>query len=340
MMNRDIIVIGGSSGATAPLKAILGALPGDLPAAVFVVVHIPARSLGLLATVTAAAAHMPVHAARDGMAIAPGNIYLGVPDHHLIVRDGQMRLGRGPRENMARPSIDPLFRSAAAAYGSRVIGVLLSGLLNDGAAGLEAIKRCGGIAIVQDPADAIADEMPLSGMAAASVDLALPSARLGDVLSELVREPAGPRLPVPPEIRLEIDIAAGERIDSDVLRRIADPAALTCPHCSGVLSKVRDAKPLRFRCQVGHAYTAEVVAKEQENAVDEALRVALRIIEERAELVARMAQDGRNSGRPAVADMYDDRAAEYRGYAETIRRAVLLSLPEPESSGSEGAQEE
>lgn len=340
MSNRDIIVIGGSSGATAPLKTILGALPADLPAAVFIVLHIPARSLGLLATVTAAAARLPVHAATEGMVITPGNIYLGVPDHHLIVGEERIRLGRGPRENMARPSIDPLFRSAAAIYGPRVIGVLLSGLLNDGASGLEAIKRCGGMAIVQDPTDAIADEMPLSAMAAVNVDLSVPSARIGDVLSELVHEPAGPRLPIPPEIRLEVDIAAGERIDSDVMRRIADPAPLTCPHCSGVLSTMRDAKPLRFRCQVGHAYTAEVVAKEQENAVDEALRVALRIIEERAELVARMAQDGRASGRRAVAEMYEERAAEYRGYAETVRRAVLLSLPPPELSGNEGAQDE
>ena len=340
MSNRDIIVIGGSSGSTAPLKAILGALPKDLPAAIFIVVHIPARSLGLLATVTAAAANLPVHAATDGMAIMPGNIYLGVPDHHLILGDEHIRLGRGPRENMARPSIDPLFRSAAAVYGSRVIGVLLSGLLNDGASGLEAIKRCGGIALVQDPNDALADEMPLSAMSAVDVDLSIPSARIGDVLSELVLEAAGPRLPVPPEIRLEVDIAAGERIDSDVLRRFADAVPLTCPHCSGVLSQVRGTKPLRFRCQVGHGYTAEAVAKQQENAVDEALRVALRIIEERAELVSRMAADGRSSGRPAVAELYEERAAEYRGYAETIRRAVLLSLPSPEPSGDEGAQEQ
>src|SRR3954471_8567840 len=133
MTNRDIIVIGGSSGATAPLRTILSALPQDLPAAVFIVLHIPARSLGLLATVTSAVAHLPVHAAAEGMTIIPGNIYLGVPDFHLILTDGQIRLGRGPRENMARPSIDPLFRSAAVAYGPRVIGVLLSGLLNDGA---------------------------------------------------------------------------------------------------------------------------------------------------------------------------------------------------------------
>lgn len=150
--------------------------------------------------VTGAAAHRPVHPARDDMMIAPGNIYLGVPDHHLIVRDREMRLCRDSLENMAHPSIDPLFRSAAVAYGPMGIGVLLSGLLNDGAAGLETMKRCGGVAIVQDPVDAIADEMPLSGMLAVTVDLAAPCVRLGNILPELVQEPAEPRLPMPPEI--------------------------------------------------------------------------------------------------------------------------------------------
>ncbi|WP_376100475.1 chemotaxis protein CheB [Roseomonas sp. CCTCC AB2023176] len=231
------------------------------------------------------------------------------------------------------------FRSAAAAYGSRVIGVVLSGLLNDGAAGLEAVARCGGLALVQDPADAIADEMPRSALAAVAAGLPVPSARLGDVLSELVREPAGPRIPVPPDIRLEVDIAAGERVDSSILSRIADPAAITCPNCHGVLSTVRGSRPLRFRCQVGHALTADVVAKEQENAVDEALRVALRVVEERAELVSRMAADGRNSGRRAVAEMYEERATEYRNYAETIRRAVLLSMAPPAPQEDEGGQD-
>jgi two-component system, chemotaxis family, protein-glutamate methylesterase/glutaminase len=332
MSNRDIIVIGGSSGATAPLKAILGALPGTLAAAIFVVLHIPARSLGLLATVSSAAARLPVRPAEDGLAIAPGHIYLGVPDHHLILAEGRIRLGRGPRENMARPSIDPLFRSAAASYGPRVIGVILSGLLNDGAAGLDAVRRCGGVALVQDPADAIADEMPRSALAAVADGLAVPAARIGDVLADLVQEQAGPRLPVPPEIRLEVDIAAGERIDSGVLRRFADPVALSCPHCGGVLSEVRGAKPLRFRCQVGHAYTAEAAAKAQEGAVDEAMRVALRIVGERAELVARMAAEARETGRNAVAEMYEARGAEYRDYAETLRRAVLGAF-EPGGDG-------
>lgn len=324
--NRDIVVIGGSSGATAPLKAILGGLPADLPASVFIVLHIPARSVGILATVASASGVLPVRQAEDGMRIEPGHVYIAAPDRHLMLVDGAIRLGRGPRENMVRPAIDALFRSAAIAYGSRVIGVVSSGLLNDGAAGLDAVKRCGGVALVQDPSDSIADEMPLAALEATVADLCIPSARMGDVLSDLVRAPAGPALPIPPDLPLEVDIAAGERLHSDGLQRIADPVALSCPACGGVLSRMQAGQPLRFRCQVGHGYTADALATEQESRVDEAMRVALRIIEERAELVARMADDGRRAGRKAVAEMYDDRAREYRRYADTIRAAVLSSF--------------
>jgi two-component system, chemotaxis family, protein-glutamate methylesterase/glutaminase len=326
MSNRDIIVIGGSSGATAPLKELLGRLPADLPAAVFIVLHIPAQGIGILSTVASAAGKLPVRQSENGMRIENGQIYLAAPDHHLLLAENHIVLGRGPRENMVRPAIDPLFRSAALHYGPRVIGVVLSGLLSDGASGLNAIKRCGGVAVVQDPLDAIADEMPLRALEATTADLCVPGKRLGDVLSELARDAPGAVLPIPPEIRLEVQIAAGERVGSDNLAGIADPAALTCPACGGAMSTLKAGHPLRFRCQVGHAYTADALAKEQEGAVDEALRVALRIIEERAELVHRMAEDGRHSGRPAVAQMYDARAAEYRGYADMIRRVMLQSL--------------
>ena len=326
MGNRDIIVIGGSSGATAPLKEILQRLPADLPAAVFVVLHISAQGIGILSTVASAASRLPVIQAESGMVIENGHIYLAAPDHHLLLFESHIMLGRGPRENMVRPAIDALFRSAALQYGPRVIGVLLSGLLSDGAAGLTAIKQCGGVALVQDPTDAIADEMPLHALEATTVDLCMPGIRIGDVLSDLAREQPGTRLPAPPEIRLEVEIAAGERIGSDSLAEIADPAPLTCPSCGGVLSELKTEHPLRFRCQVGHAYTADALAKEQESKVDEALRVALRIIEERAELVTRMARDGRQSGRPAVAQMYEARAIEYREYADMIRRVMLHSL--------------
>jgi two-component system chemotaxis response regulator CheB len=337
MNNRDIIVIGGSAGATAPLKDILARLPADIPAAVFVVLHIPSHGLGILSTVASAAAKLPVRQAESGMAIENGHIYLAAPDYHLLVLESHMMLGRGPRENMVRPAIDPLFRSAAMHYGPRVIGVVLSGLLSDGAAGLSAIKRCGGLALVQDPKEALADEMPFRALEATTVDLCVSGGRIGDVLSELVQETAGIPLPVPPEIRLEVAIAAGERSGSDILAPIAHPAALTCPACGGVLSRLNAGPPLRYRCQVGHAYTAHALAQQQESKVDEALRVALRIIEERSELVERMAEDGRQSGRLAVAQMYAARAAEYREYADMIRRVMLQSLA-PALAKPEGKQ--
>ena len=336
MANRDLIVIGGSAGASAPLKNVLGRLPPDLPAAVMIVLHIPSHGIGILSTVASAAGRLPVVQAENGIPIVNGRVYLAAPDRHLLVSDGHILLGRGPRENMVRPAIDPLFRSAALHYGPRTIGVVLSGLLSDGAAGLNAIKRCGGMTLVQDPEDAIADEMPRRALEATTVDLCVPSARIGDVLSDLVREAPGSALPIPPEIALEVEIAAGERIGAERLHNIASPSALTCPSCGGVLSKLKIGHPLRFRCQVGHAFTADSLAKEQESRVDEALRVALRIIEERAELVHRMAEDGRATGRRAVAEMYDSRANEYREYAELIRKAVLRTLeknqpPEPDN---------
>jgi two-component system chemotaxis response regulator CheB len=331
MSNRDIIVIGGSAGATAPLQQILGRFPLDLPAAVFVVLHIPAQGIGILSTVARAAGKLPVHQVTDGMIIENGNVYLAAPDHHLLIHDNHVRLGRGPRENMARPAIDPLFRSAALQFGPRVIGVVLSGLLSDGAAGLNAIKRCGGITLVQDPQDAISNEMPLRALEETTVDLCVSGARMGDVLADLARESPGAALPIPPELRLEVEIAAGERLGTERLTRIAEPAALTCPSCGGVLSAMKGDHPLRFRCQVGHAYTADSLAKSQEGRVDEALRVALRIIEERAELVHRMAVDARQSGRAAVAEMYAARSVEYREYADMIRRVVLQSLRTPPS---------
>jgi two-component system chemotaxis response regulator CheB len=269
--NRDIVVIGGSSGASAPLKEILSGLPADVPAAIFVVLHIPARDIGILATVASGAGKLPVRQAENGLPIENGHIYLAAPDRHLLLADGRMMFGKGPPENLSRPAIDPLFRSAALHYGPRVIGVVLSGLLSDEAAGLNAIKRCGGLAVVQDPADAIADEMPRRALEAATVDLCVPAGRLGDVLSDLVREKPGQALPIPPEIRLEVEIASGERIGAGSLIDIAS-------------------------------------------------------------LVHRMAEDGRQRGRLAIARTYDARAAEYREYADTIRRAMLKSFdPKPTS---------
>lgn len=329
MAGHDIIAIGGSAGSLDALKTILGDLPADLPASLFVVTHRPSGIASHLHDVLALHSRLPIAEAEDGAPIRPGTVVVAPAGSHLLLVDGRMRLGLGPRENMARPAVDALFRSAALAYGPRIVGVVLSGMLDDGAAGLAAIRRCGGLAVVQDPVDAAFDEMPRSAIAAASIDHLAPARTMGALLARLAGEPAGSAVPPPPDLALEVEIATGGRSDGARIAEIADAVPMTCPDCGGVLAEVRGSKPLRYRCQTGHGYTARQLDQDKEEAVDEALRVALRIVDERVELVARMSLDAARSGRPAVAEMYRTRSEEYRGYAETIRRAVLLSMAGP-----------
>jgi two-component system chemotaxis response regulator CheB len=325
MAKKDLIVIGGSAGSHKPLRQIMSDLPADLPASVFVATHVPTTSPGYLADVLASAGPLPVSRAVDGQPVERGHVYTAVPHRHLLLVDGIMRLGDGPRENMTRPAIDPLFRSAALAYGPRAVGVILSGLLNDGASGLAAIKECGGTAVVQHPLDAESDEMPLAALEAVTPDEVANSNQIGRLLSEIVTMEAAEPVPCPPNLMLEVEIAAGARLGSDALREIADPSALSCPDCQGVLSEVRGQSPLRFRCQIGHAYTAEVLAGRSKE-VGQAMRFALRIMEERVTLVTRMAQDARTRGRSVVAELYESRAVEYGRYARILREAAVASL--------------
>ncbi|KMO18787.1 glutamate methylesterase [Methylobacterium platani JCM 14648] len=315
-----MVVIGGSAGAVAPLRAILAGLPPDGPAAYLVVLHM-ASGGRLAARLGANPGPLPLVTAEDGLAIRPGHVYLAAADRHLLVETGRVRLGRGPRENTSRPAIDALFRSAALAYGPRVVGVLLSGLLHDGAAGLDAIKACGGLALVQDPDDAEAPDMPRSALAAVAADACVPTGGLGDALAGLVARPAGASGPVPDDLALEVAIAAGRFPAAEPGRR-AEPAPITCPDCGGVLSQLREGRVLRFRCQVGHAYTAEALADAQGDAVENALRIALRVVQERADLVGRMAAEAHRRGNALMAGMYEERAREYGGHVRTIRRAL------------------
>jgi two-component system chemotaxis response regulator CheB len=322
---RDIIAIGGSAGSGAVLRALVGGLSSDIPASIFVSTHMPTNSPGLLSEILSIRSSIPVSQAIDGQPIEPGHVYVAAPDRHLLVIDRTIRLGEGPRENMVRPAIDPLFRSAALSFGPRVIGVVLTGMLNDGASGLHAIKSCGGTAVVQSPTDAEAEQMPLAALEAADVDHVVPARDMAQLLTALAGSDAGPAATPRDDLRLEVQIAAGARLGSDALRRIATPSPLSCPDCHGVLSEVRDSRPLRYRCQIGHAHTADVLASHGEE-VDEAIRVAMRVMEERVTLVERMAKDARDTGRAAVADLYESRAEEYRRYATTLRDAAVASL--------------
>ena len=241
MQNRDVVVIGGSAGALKVLQRLMGDLPRDLRATVFVVIHSAAQTHSALGRVLDRAGPLPVDVARDGLAFDPGRVYVAPPDLHLLLDDGHMRLRRGPRENLARPAIDPLFRSAAVAYGARAIGVLLSGMLYDGASGLGAIKRCGGIAVVQDPGDALYPDMPRHALQRAEIDYCPRAAELARLLATLVAEPAGHSPDVPEDVRLEARIAAHDGSRRQSQEQPEQPVALSCPECGGAVREIRTA---------------------------------------------------------------------------------------------------
>jgi len=316
--NRDIIVIGGSAGALEPLKSLMAVLPADLPAAVFIVLHIGATSY--LARILDQAGPLPVKPAASGAPIEIGRAYVAVPDRHLLLHDGHLLLRRGPRENMARPAIDPLFRSAACTFGGRVIGVLLSGGLNDGTAGLEAIRRCGGTTVIQDPDEAAMPEMPSSAARLVQIGHCLSMARMGPCLVRLAREPAGETPKIPESIQIEAAIAAQELPDIMSEDRLGSRSPFSCPDCHGPLWEVAQSSLLSYRCHLGHAFTAQAMLDAQSSEVDRSLQDLARVTRERAELVRRMAEETRARGNNALAAHFVRRSEEYRHYAEALRR--------------------
>jgi two-component system chemotaxis response regulator CheB len=331
---RDIIVVGASTGGIAALQRLVADLPADLPAAVLIVTHIDAAS-SLLPRILGRTAALPVAEAVDGEAIGSGRIFVAAPDRHLLVEGGRVALRRGPRENSTRPAIDPLFRSAAVAFGARVIGVILTGLLNDGTAGLRAIKRCGGIAVVQDPDDAQASEMPRSALRHVAVDHCVPLAEMGALLSRLVAEPARPALEIPNDIRREAAIAREEQLTMPRQDESDRPSVFTCPDCNGTLWEIRDGDLLRYRCHIGHAFTADVLLAAQRDAVELAMARALRANKEQAMLFNRLADDAEAAQRSAMARHYRERSAEYQQDAAVIEQALNQPKLQEPAAGDE-----
>lgn len=322
MSARDVIGIGASLGGVEAIRHLLKELPPDLAATIFIVLHVGTSGRNLLADIFNKESALPVAMARDGEAVQRGQVYVAPTNKHLLVIDNVVRLGHGPRENMARPAIDPLFRSLGACYGPRTIGVVLTGMLNDGASGLADLKRCGGLTVVQNPADAIASEMPTRALETVTVDYRAPLSDLPDLLVRLSRDAAGTATDVPSDIQTEVAIALGRDVGPDATAEIADLTPLTCPDCGGVLSQVKREPPLRFRCQVGHAYTAEALSAASTQNTTSAIRVALRVLQERVVLAQKMADDARRTGRLAAAASYDERCREYFEHIALLRNAV------------------
>lgn len=315
--NRDIVVIGASTGGIGALRVLVRDLPEDLPAAIFVVMHVGATSH--LAAILDRGSTLPVVKAENGAAIEHGRIHVAVPGKHLLLHDNHILLRRGARENHARPAIDPLFRSAAASFGGRVIGVVLSGALSDGTAGLRAIKRCNGLAVVQDQEDADMPEMPQSALQHVEVDHVVPMHAMGALLGKLTRQEAAPTPEIPLDIRLEAAIAAQELAGMKMDDMLGEPSRFTCPECHGTLWEIEDGSLLRYRCHVGHAFSADAVQSAQGEEVDRLLGTLLRAQQERAGLARRMAEYERQSGRTSLADQLARRAAEYDDGAQLLR---------------------
>ncbi|WP_338772929.1 chemotaxis protein CheB [Nocardia vulneris] len=327
-----LIVVGASAGGVEALREFVGGLPTDLTAAVLVVLHIPAQGPSVLPSILRRAGSLPAVAADNGTPLAAGTIYTAVPDHHLLVADGRVLLSRGPTENGHRPGVDALFRSAAVVWGPRVAGVVLSGSLDDGTAGLALIKAQGGLTAVQDPTEALYPSMPENALANVDVDLVMPAEKIGSALADRLRFQPADRLTPPPldqlEARidqLEARIDAGEQDDSSEVTTVMPAAGLICPDCGGSLFTVQAGA--RFRCRIGHAWTAQALSLEQHLEVERALWSALRVVEEKRALADRMRADALERGHRQVADTYAERSTEH---AHTV--AVLRELLSREPS--------
>jgi two-component system chemotaxis response regulator CheB len=324
MTGKDLIVIGGSAGALEPLKAIVELLPPSLDASVLIVMHTRARADGGLPDVLQHATEMPVRFARNGDAIAHGHIYVAPPDWHLLVTTSGLQVVQGPRENGFRPAIDPLFRTAARAFGPRVIGVILSGALSDGTYGLSVIKARGGSAIVQDPDDATIPHLPRSAIASVDVDSVAPASEIPAIIERLAREPAreGDNAMAPPHA-LEPQLPSEDTSVSRTEKAFGPPSSLTCPDCGGALWEVGDDRTVRYQCHVGHQYAPDVLEIEHRNSVDRALWSAVRVLEEHAELKARMAQRSASEGLTVVTSGFERDAQDAHAEARLIRSVLL-----------------
>ena len=340
-LQRDVVVVGASAGGVEALARLVAGLPADLPAAVIVVLHVLPGGRSVLGEILARAGRLPAATALDGEQLERGRIYVAPPDHHVLLNGETLRLSRGARENGHRPAIDQLFRSAAQSRGPRVLGVVLTGLLDDGAAGLRVIKERGGAAVVQSPDDAVYPAMPSSAIAATDVDAVVPLDRMAETIARLLAEP------VPayrPERERDAVIALGSRPDvaesppdAEGVAAAADGGSpttgvvpgtltgLTCPECGGALSETRDGALQRFTCKVGHSYSAASMLSEQGRALESTLAGALRALEERADLLRRLAR--RSSG--ITRRRFTLRSRQADEDANRVRATLLAAGREP-----------
>ena len=324
-MRRDLVVVGASAGGVEALRQLVSSLPKDLPAAVVVVLHMPAGGSSALPAILARSGPLPAITAEDGAELTPATIHVARPDHHVVVQDGVLRLSKGPTENGHRPAVNTLFRSAALARGPAVIGVVLSGALDDGTAGMVAIKSRGGLAVVQDPEDAIYPGMPESVLHHVAVDHVLPIVRIGPLLARLAGQHADTIATGPASETLRTEVAVSQDdtgASHGDIPKIGSPSTFTCPDCAGSLMEI-PGEGVQYRCLVGHAWTADALMDALGGTLERAMWTALRTLDEKASLAHRMVNVSRGSGRELVAERYVRQEEEALAAADVLRKYLL-----------------
>jgi two-component system chemotaxis response regulator CheB len=322
-IQRDVVVVGASAGGVEALKALVCGLPPEFPAAVLVVLHMASSGTSVLPQILGRHSKLEVSFAVDGEELRRGQVYVAPPDQHMLVHGSRLRLTHGPRENGHRPAIDPLFRSAARSWGGGAVGVVLSGSRDDGAFGLATIVRHGGTGVVQDPAEALYPSMPRHAIEQTPGARVLPVSKMGPVLAELLDGLRGPAPAVAAEDpQAEAEDAMATLADLTADEAGAVPAGYGCPTCHGALFEMPGQLTPRFRCRVGHAWSGAGLLDEQADAMEGALWMALRSLEEKAALCRRMAGSAELRGNRTTAARYADASAEAEGASRVIRQLI------------------
>jgi two-component system chemotaxis response regulator CheB len=324
MAYKNIIVIGASYGGIEAMRKLVGGLPERFPATLLFVQHLSPTTPSILPQILTDAGPLPASVPTDFEQLKSGHIYVAPPDHHLLLDEGYVRLTRGPKENRFRPSIDALFRSAAYAYGPRVIGVVLTGMLDDGTAGLWAVKDRGGTTVVQDPEEAAAPSMPRSAIQYVDVDNRLPLSGIAPLLKELAHTPAAEEgaYAVSERMKIEVEIAKEDTAIDKGIHDLFEASNYTCPECHGVLLQLKEGGFLRFRCHTGHAYSAGTLLDEGQKMAEDSLWGAIRSLEERILLLRQLAENlvSHKHGVDAAALLEEIEKVERK--ADLVRQAV------------------